>query len=264
MAPAQLQRVERRDASRPARLRSPRRALSVETTSAAGLEQIAVDVRRFRQAGLRLLVVRFDLEHMLEPGAPLISVAIGQRQPGHPVQRLGILGVDRQQALVEPARLVEAVLAAGDPRQSEHGRSRSRVARQDLLIDLSRLFRALRFEGEAKLERRIWLLWRHLMGFAQVRDRLLAVAGIARDDAQEHGDAIVCRAAGLACREQALDLGRRARLLAEHPLRLLDLATMLGLGDRRQGRKQAGTSKRVARFLNGLPPSNREKEKRRT
>ena len=175
---------------------------------------------------------------MLEPGARLIWVALGQLQPGHPVQRLGILRVDRQQAFVQPASLVEPVLAACDSRQSEHGRPRIRGARQELLIDHSSLFRALSFEGEAKLERRVWLLWRHLMGFAQVRDRQLAVAGIASDDAKEHVYAIVRRSAGLTGRKQSLDFGRRAWLLTEQALRFLDLATMLSLGDRRERRKK--------------------------
>ena len=52
---------------------------------------------------------------MLEAGTRLLPVALGQRQPSHPVQRIRILGVDGQQALVESTRIVKAVLAAGDP-----------------------------------------------------------------------------------------------------------------------------------------------------
>ena len=105
---------------------------------------------------------------MLEAGTRLLPVALGQRQPGHPVQRFGILGVDSQQALVEVARLVKAVLAAGDPRQPKDGRARGGIVRQDLLIDLARLARVLRLQGEAKFKRRIRRLGRNLMGFAQV------------------------------------------------------------------------------------------------
>jgi hypothetical protein len=37
----------------------------------------------------------------------------------------------------------------------------------------------LRLQGEAQLERRIRLLRRHLMGFAQLGDGALAVSGVA-------------------------------------------------------------------------------------
>ena len=230
MVLAQLQRIVGRDAGHPARAESPGRALCRRHQRGGGVEQIAVDIRRLRQADLRFLVVRRDREYMLEARTRLLPVALGQRQPGHPVQRFRILGVDGQQALIESTRLVKAVLAAGDPRQPEDGRARCGVARQDLLVDLARLTRVLRLQGEAKLKRRIRRLGRNLMGFAQVGDRALAVSGVARHDSQQHVGAVVCRAGGNASCQQAFNRGCWPRLLAEQALCFIDLAVLLTAG----------------------------------
>ena len=170
---------------------------------------------------------------MLEAGTRLLAVALGQRQPGHPVQRVRILGVDGQQALVESARLVKAVLAAGDPRQPKDGGARCGIARQYLLVDLARLTRVLRLQGEAEFKRRIRRLGRKLMGFAQVGDRALAVSGVARHDSQKHVDTVVSRAGGNASVQEAFNGGGWPRLLAEQALCFIDLAFRLSAGARR-------------------------------
>ena len=103
----------------------------------------------------------------------------------------------------------------------------------------------LGLKREAELERRVGFLRRHLVRLLQMVDRLFAVAGIARHDAQEHVDPIVGRAGGLAGREQPLDLGRRARLLAEQALCLLDVAARLGIGGERDEAGGAGQHKQA-------------------
>ena len=101
-------------------------------------------------------------------------------------------------------------------------------------------------QREGELERGVRLRRRHVVRLLQEFDGALAVAGIARHDAEEHVDAIVGRARLLAIDEQPLDLGRRPRLLAEQALRLVDVAGGLGDGGDRDQASRNGDGEQAA------------------